>query len=1001
MLVSAKRTLRYPYETNKTRIRSSIHTLRQDIIRNGADGSEYIDERWKEPAMTMTLELLGTLRLIEGGREAQRAIESDNGRALLAYLALEADRPHTRSALAGLLWPDEAEATARHNLAQALFNLRRALHDQRGAQPIIIADRTTLQWNSESSVSVDTMEAEALLAACAMHEHSDARTCAICAQRRERVVALHRGPLLDGFVGRSSDLLAQWLDRQRRRWETVLMEQLVALAAYEIARGAPDRAVPYLVRVTELDPLDEEAYQRLFEVLGQTADRAEIVAHYGRLRAVLDAELGVEPALETEAAYRRAVEQSSVPHPQKPRLPITGPCIGRDAELAAIGDILRAGTRLVTLTGPGGIGKTRLALELAQRSQGDAFFVALAALETPREVAHAIAETVGCPLDPADETWKQTVRWLGERSMLLVLDNFEHLQAAVPMVLDILAHTTNIAVIVTSRARLQLRGETVFPLGGLEATDEGTGAGAALFITAARRSQATFAPSADEYAIIERICRALGGTPLAIELAAGWIGTLSCREIKHEIVRDADILRSSLRDLPARHQSMRRVFDHSWALLPAEERRMLRQLAVFRDGFEHQAALAVVHDGGTDVPAHRALDRLQVLVERSVCRTRTTPDGSTRYDFHPLVRHYAEEHLLASLEQRVTQRRHAMYFLGMAERAHAATGPERVRAWSALDRDVANIRSALALVVNAEAHAESALRFVRALAPWWVERGDWDEARRWLERALERTPAPDGLVADVCVAAGSLAVLQADRTVARQWLETSHSLYESLGDRYGVARALNQLGSLAEWEGDDHAAAVLHGESITLLRDLDDLPRLAAALSDLGDVMQRQGGDAAPLYEESYALAQASGDQGQLARAMYDLALLLREKGGFVRSQHLLEESVALARTLGDPLLLLGSLTELGETVRRRGDLTRAVALQEESVRVARALGSAWSLALTLLNLGRALRDAGDHARAQAILSESLSHAQTAKDHARIEKIMAELHTTSSKNDHQ
>jgi predicted ATPase/DNA-binding XRE family transcriptional regulator len=382
------------------------------------------------------------------------------------------------------------------------------------------------------------------------------------------------------------------------------------------------------------------------------------------------------------------------PHPAERLPPLPGPLIGRERELAELATLLADSTcRLVTLTGPGGIGKTCLAIQAAAdggaRFAGGAVFVALAPVRSAALLAPAIADALALPLHGQREPHEQVLDALRGSAALLVLDNFEHLLAGTPLVAALLTHAPALKIIATSRERLRLREEWVVAVEGLAVPEEGAAVDAAasdavrLFIQRARQAQAGFAPGPAEWPHVARICRLVGGMPLGIELAAAWVPVLPCAEIAREIARGLDILATAPRDAPGRHGSMRAAFDHSWRLLPARQRAAFRQLAVFQGGFDRAAAEAV---------AGANLATLSALVGKSFLRRTTTG----RYAIHELLRQYGADRLDADPEEaRLARGRHCAYFVAfLARREGRLRGGEQEEALADIDEELENVRMA-------------------------------------------------------------------------------------------------------------------------------------------------------------------------------------------------------------------------------------------------------------------------------------------------------------------
>ncbi|NTU86313.1 MAG: AAA family ATPase, partial [Chloroflexales bacterium] len=434
------------------------------------------------------------------------------------------------------------------------------------------------------------------------------------------------------------------------------------------------------------------------------APDAETRALYEMIRGGALAGASAHPSEHSERSPQRALAQASAAsaRPDKrgePRLPAPAtPFVGREAELAQIDRLLRdPASRLLTLLGPGGIGKTRLAIEAARRAAGlfagEACFVPLAPVTDPDLILSAVADALGLDLFRREKVRDLLVDYLRPRSLLLVVDNLEHLAAAAERLAELLEGAPGLKILATSRERLALHGEWTIDVGGLSLPDE-TGAArdaaaVQLFIQGVRRATGGHEPEDEDLATVARICRLVGGTPLAIELAATWARLMPYDEIASSIARDLDFLAGSARGMPERHKGPRAVFEHSWRLLDPPDQAAFRRLAVFCGGFTREAAAEVLGAGAAPASRHATL---AALTDRSLVRA----VGPGRYDLHELLRQYAGERLADAPAEAVAARAaHSAYFLGLLSRSEAGLKGARQRtALAAIDADLDNVRTA-------------------------------------------------------------------------------------------------------------------------------------------------------------------------------------------------------------------------------------------------------------------------------------------------------------------
>ena len=557
----------------------------------------------------LNLQCFGTFQVSVSGQPLS-AFGAEKVRALLAYLAVESERPHPRRRLAGLLWPDQPEERALHNLRQALSTLRKLLPEGHAGEPFLLATPDTVQFNPRSPFSLDLRDFQRLLDEALRHL-SD-RPCAgrPILPLLQSALALYRGPFLEHFNLDDGSEFDEWAFMLRESSNQRAVQALALLAEYHERRHEFEFARQAAERLVELAPWDETAHNQVIRLLAQDGQWSAAQARYATLRRYLADQMGLDPSAETVALYEQVRQTASTRRPLPPagppplhnlRLPNTS-FLGRATEQLQLAELLAdPTTRLITLLGAGGMGKTRLALQAGYAQIGlfpdGVWFVPLLESGLISAIADALQFTFSGPDEPHD----QLFNFLSSKCALLILDSFEHIQYEAPLLAELLEAAPNLILLVTSRLRLDLHCEMVFPVEGLEIppgsnelqSDPQRYSAPALFLSRARRLRRDLAlAEADTPALLE-ICRLLDGMPLGLELAAATAWSRSLPEIAAQTRASLDSLSANFPDLPARHRSLRAVFDQSWALLTPQMQACLARLSVFRAGFLPAAAEAV------------------------------------------------------------------------------------------------------------------------------------------------------------------------------------------------------------------------------------------------------------------------------------------------------------------------------------------------------------------------------------------------------------------------
>ena len=684
--------------------------------------------------------------------------------------------------------------------------------------------------------------------------------------------------------------------------------------------------------------------------------------------------------------------------------------VGRDKELAALKALLlRPEVRLVTVTGPGGIGKSRLAIEgardLADDFAAGMYFVPLAAISDASQIILSIAQTVGVSEASGQVPMERLKEYFGNSSgsaTLLVIDNFEHLVEAAPLLTELLGLARDVKILVTSRAALHVYNEHEFPVPPLalpeaksaSLSEYGKFSAISLFVQRAQAVKPGFELNEENAPIVAEICARLDGLPLAIELAAARMKLLSVSALRARLASCLQLLTGGARDLPARQQTLRQAIDWSHDLLTEPEQKLFRRLSVFRGGCTLEGVEAVCdtkQDLGVDV-----LDGMSSMVDKSLVKQTEQADGEPRFVMLETIREYAFSKMEACGEEAQARRAHAAYCLVLAEEGAAEDTSANQTEWlERFEREHDNFRAALDWLTE-KSNAEWGLRLGIALFRFWEMREHLSEGRDHLERLLklEKALAPSPARVRALFAAGVLAGEQGDFGSAIGLLQESLKIARELEDKQSVAVSLNGLAVTERDRGNLQTSREMFEETLTLWRELDDATAVARCLSNLANVasLQRDFSYAGALYKECLTMFRGLGDRAGYARALNHQGDVAREQGDSDSARSLYEQSLATFHQLDDLWGVAGALADLGNLAREQRDYREADSLCRESLGIfrkleykrgiARLLESFACSAAAQLEPERALRLAG----AAAALRQSIGARTLAAEQARLDE---------------
>lgn len=889
--------------------------------------------RW----LVAKLLLLGGARL-QGG---DAPLPPDQTLWVTALLAARG-QPLSRARLSGLLWPDAEADAAKNRLRQLLHRLKRS---PLGAG--LRVDAATLAWVG----ACDVAEFRAHLGA---HAWADA-------------LRTYSGPFLDGVALPEHEALDAWLHETRAALHDEHLRAAHEAARAHEARGELPQAVEALARAFTADPASDATAVRLARHLHVLGDAERALRVLERHREHLARELHEAPSAEVDAldARVRATLGSAGVVANAPSFPTTFE--GRDAEL----DVLAArladpACRWLTLTGPGGAGKTRLAAEAARRAAGrfahGAVFVPLVSLATPDLIVPGVLDALGEPPDGQGAPFERLCGALASRHVLLVLDNYEHLLEGAEVLPALLERCPDVKVLVTSRQRLNYQREWVVNVAGLDHAAPSGGTpdwrafpASRLFVERARRADAHFDADAAP-AAVDAIVRRCEGLPLALELAAAWAADFGPEDIARRLAQDWDFLVTTLRDMPPRHRSLRVVFEHSWRALSPELQRVYAALAVLRTPFDADTAARVA--GATT----RDLER---LAQRSLLQRRE--DG--HFTWHQNLREFAWRQLDDATAAQVREQ-HLAHFVALAEDAAPhLRGARQAQEHARLAQCQDDLRAALEQARAAQ-RVEAGLRLAGALRHFWYVRGHHEEGLRWLNVFLPAA-ATTPIRARAVAAAGALSAERGLHGDAARHYQDALGMYQAAGDPRGEAEVLHMLGVLRRTLGDWDAAKTHLEAARALHEQLDDAYGLGMTLNDLGIGYAQHGDDgrARELFQRSLDLKRRAQDWQGVAYALANLGAVAATREEELR---LYEESLAIKRSLGDVQGSANTIANCAMVALDLGDLPGAHTRFEEAITLFRQLGKYTSLGPLLAEVARLKHLQGDHAGALELGSATL-----------------------------
>ncbi|MEM7030943.1 MAG: tetratricopeptide repeat protein [Chloroflexota bacterium] len=998
----------------------------------------------------LKLSVLGSPQLERQGNSL--TFEVRKALALLIYLVLT-NQCHSRDALATLFWPEANQKQGRAYLRRTLWLLKKEL-----GETLLNIERQTIGFNTEAGLWLDVTEFRHLLNGCEQHVQTPNNACLDCLAQMEAAIALYRDDFLTGFTLPDCLAFDEW-----QFFEAEQLRQLFTLGLEQVTQGHCNRgdyktAIFYAQQWVGLDPLNEPAQQILIQLYQHNEQTSASLRQYELYVQRLEDELGAPPSQEMTTLYeaiktnrvlspdqyierfKQGAKRESSPqtlptkiHPSLPRQ--SNSFIGRTKELQdIISHIDDPACRLFALIGPGGIGKTRLALEASAQIHGNfqdgVYFVGLASVKEPQFIVSAIAESIHLTLRGRISPKVQLLNYVSQKQMLIIVDNLEHLLDGVGLLSEILAETTDIMLLATSREPLALQEAWHYPVGGFPIPTDASeyeeikaNSAIQLFLQRAQRANASFAITNENVLHITHICHLVDGMPLGLELAANWIRSLTCQEIAQEIEHNLDFLTTTVRNVPERHRSLRGVFEQTWQHLSPAEQTVLRRMSVFQGGCNREAAEQVT---GATLPV------LSQLVDKSLLQRSWQTDG--RYEMHELIRQFSVTKLDETpTEKRETQAQHTAYYTTfLSHQTDSLKNSEREKTVAAITADIDNIRIAwqhalaqtdLPAIENAAeclwlyyqtqaTFQEGALAFQQAAqaliqsktTPMSPEQarlisillasqgyldaseGDTD-CVALIEQGLsylQQVNSPDkSAEAYILMCLGYVRGARSHDDAAIEASLKSNRLYREIGNHWGVARTFKYAGNSVCQTGQLAQATKLLQQGLDIARDINAwktqqeiLVILVGLKILIGDYAQ-----ASAMLDEALEINQTFvDDPSPRAYLILQRGMLAIAKGQYGQALEIFPRSLAIWEQLGLGSRLEQTADFFGMALRYQKQYKAAKQLYQENLAIVSANGEQRFTATYLRGLGCLAYDQQDYGQAEKLHREALQICQVIKN---------------------
>jgi predicted ATPase/DNA-binding SARP family transcriptional activator/predicted negative regulator of RcsB-dependent stress response len=871
--------------------------------------------------------------------------------ALISYLAVSG-QAQNRSSIINLLWTDYDQSHASGALRTTLWKI-----NQTGMKSWLDINRKSISLRKDKDLRVDTDIFQQLFEMCKLHGHHISQVCQACIPLLSEAIELYGGEFLSGFSLKDAPNFDDWQRLQNEYFQIEITSVLEKLVVCFFNQKRYNQAIRYTRRWLEFDPVNEEPHRLLMRIYTNLGQRGAAIQQYQACCDVLEKEFGIKPNVVTTKLFHKIVngedEETSTsrkyhtslnyavsPHNLPTQLT---PFIGRENELLRIKKLFsKSECRLLTLVGAGGMGKTRLALqaatELIHQYRDGVFFIPLTSLWSFDLILPAIAEALHSNLHSKEDPLTQIINILREKNILLILDNFEHILHGVEVINELISHTSELDILITSRERLNLRSEWIFEVNGMSYPKNGYDdieqySSIQLFMQSAIRVYPDYILDDIDKPHLGRICHLVEGMPLAIELASSWVRTLTCKEIADELEFSLDILETKMRDYPDRHRSLNAVFNHSWDLLSEEERRVLRRLSVFKSGFDRVAAEKI---------ANASLLSLATCVDKSLLHH--TPDG--RYGMLSTMRKFLETKLneQSKEEEKIKNRFCEYYTSFISEQTYHLMSSKQLQALDDISNELENIRAAWEWALNH--HRWDAIdRSIGALSIYFDTRGRFKEAVTIFGKATQLLQSVSSSNYEITI--GML-------LTAHGWFLFQLGYYNK-----GLKNMSQGLEIFRRHESNIRTAFALWFLAEANLR-LENYTKASKQVNEcisiLDDISEPDSRISRPF----------------LAHATYTQGIIEVNRGNYPIARQIISKSLSIFKDIQNPRGTALSLNALGKALVELGEYDEAMSMREESLQIFTDIGDRRGMAMVLNNLSNIHDILGEYEKAIKLLKRTV-----------------------------